>query len=118
MGENKIEGEQDYYVRRSYRPISDNFDEQSKLIREKLKLSDIYGQLAEECCELAQIALKAQRMLEGRNPTDRRIGDVGFAVVEEFTDVMLCADILHLEIDEDVYDRKLERWADRLKKEE
>lgn len=74
----------------------------------------LYEQLAEEAIELAHAALKKVRILRGGSPTPifERIADD--ALIEEFTDVRLCADLIDLGIDNTVYERKLNRWVRRL----
>lgn len=47
-------------------------------------------QLAEECSELAQAALKTARKYRGENPTPKTIDECYDALQEEIADVMLC----------------------------
>ena len=58
-------------------------------VEERLGQPDILVQLAEECSELAQVALKLQRCLEGRNPVRRTQKWLEIALVEEAADVLL-----------------------------
>ena len=85
-----------------------------KFIRDELLLSDIYGQLAEECCELAQASLKLQRQYIDSNPTDRSLDDLLANFDEEVSDVHLCLQILEEQPKTDIMERKLKRWVDRL----
>lgn len=81
-------------------------------------LSDaaIYEQLAEECSELAKAALKKARKLRGENPTPLFNNEIDAAITEEFSDVMLCCEILGLYSDERTMESKLSRWCNRIKK--
>jgi hypothetical protein len=71
-------------------------------------------QLAEECCELAQACLKFQRTLEWPSDTPLTRHEAELMLIEEFTDVIVCAEVLGLEIDRGLFDTKLQRWKDRL----
>lgn len=73
-------------------------------------------QLAEEACELAQACLKTARILRGENPTPVSIMRARANLKEEFTDVILCADQLKIDIDDRLYDFKLHRFEDRVLK--
>ena len=86
-------------------------------VRATLCEPDIYGQLAEECCELAQAALKMQRVLNARNLPAGTETDILDNVVEEISDVKLCLQLLHLNPDSQVMERKAERWCHRLETE-
>ena len=70
-------------------------------------------QMAEECCELAHALLKKARKIRDENYTPKTKNELDCAISEEFTDVMLCANVLGLEIDNFMYDFKLERWIKR-----
>ena len=51
-------------------------------------------QLAEECSELAQAALKTARFLRGENPTDRTKMQCLQSLTEEMADVKVCMERL------------------------
>lgn len=71
-------------------------------------------QLAEEAAELAQAALKVSRILRGVNPTPMHLDDAERALVEELSDVILCAQVAGLIPEQDIMITKLRRWAERL----
>lgn len=77
-------------------------------------------QLAEECCELAQAALKLARCERGENPTPKSKNECVQAVLSEVADVFACIDILK-ELkwwnSQAVFNMKVHkecRWLDRL----
>jgi hypothetical protein len=78
------------------------------------KTVTLLDQLAEECTELAHAALKASRIMRGENPTPVNIREAESKLVEEWTDLCLVADVMGLNLDEDIYDGKLNRWTARL----
>lgn len=85
----------------------------------KIGTAAMYEQLAEECCELAQAALKASRLLRGDNPPrnmDHK--DVWANVTEEVADVYLCLRELDLDdVDEDLVEFKEGRFLEAWEKE-
>jgi len=74
----------------------------------------VFEQLAEEAAELAQAALKYARILRGENPTPMSAKDGYEHVVEEYTDVMLCAKTLDLQPNRLLMDFKHQRWLTRI----
>jgi NTP pyrophosphatase (non-canonical NTP hydrolase) len=78
------------------------------------KTVTLLDQLAEEATELAHAALKASRIMRGENPTPVNIREAESKLVEEWTDLCLVADVMGLNLDEDIYDGKLNRWTARL----
>lgn len=48
-------------------------------------------QMAEECAELGKAALKLARVLRNENPTPVTAAEASNAIIEEFTDVVICA---------------------------
>lgn len=72
-------------------------------------------QLAEECSELAQAALKYSRVLRGENPTPVTEMEAYTKTIEEYTDVIQCAIELDLSIDQSQLVRKDKRWNERIK---
>ena len=78
------------------------------------KTVTLLDQLAEEATELAHAALKASRIMRGENPTPVNIREAESKLIEEWTDLCLVADVIGLNLDEDIYDAKLNRWTARL----
>jgi NTP pyrophosphatase (non-canonical NTP hydrolase) len=81
-------------------------------------------QLAEECAELGQAALKLRRALTGINPTPVEQGDAASALMEETADVLLCMAAVVPGVEADlsvnwmigkIVKEKAARWADRLR---
>lgn len=56
-------------------------------------------QLAEECAELAQAALKFSRVLRGENPTPVSKEEAEKNLIEEYTDVYQVAKWIDLRVD-------------------
>lgn len=83
-------------------------------ISSRTKTVTLLDQLAEECTELAHAALKASRILRKENPTPVTLHEAESMVIEEWTDLCLVADVIGLNLDEDIYDAKLNRWTARL----
>lgn len=76
---------------------------------------DLYGQLAEECCELAKAALKAQRYFQGTNPPAQNGSEIMDSLDEEVADVLLMIDVAMLAPESNErMTAKLRRWHDRL----
>lgn len=73
-----------------------------------------YEQLAEEAAELAQAALKMARIIRGENPTPVTPEEASVNVIEEFTDVAVCAKLLHLKVNVEMAKFKYKRWNNRL----
>lgn len=79
-------------------------------------------QLAEECCELGQAALKLARFLRGENPTRSNEYEIQESLKEEFADVSLCMELIQKTgiigsqgtIDR-IVDEKYARWMNSLK---
>ena len=87
---------------------------QLETISSLIKTVTLLDQLAEEATELAHAALKASRILRGENPTPVTLHEAESMVIEEWTDLCLVADVIGLNLDEDIYDAKLNRWTARL----
>lgn len=92
-------------------------------ISDYISTSDLLCQLAEECSELAQAALKLKRAMEGTNPTPKSILECWDALEEEMADVDLvmgellsAGNGLYIERLIDIENEKRERWLHRLKK--
>jgi len=74
----------------------------------------VYEQLAEECCELSQAALKMARYLRGVNPPAKDLEELKKDLIEEVTDVKICLVCLGLSADEELAETKFARWHMRL----
>lgn len=87
-------------------------------IKDILPETEILALLAEEAAELAQAALKLRRVLDGTNPTPVTEGAARNDLVEEYGDVLNCADQLFSALDlalcTDMRDKKKQRWVTRL----
>ena len=88
-------------------------------IREHLDKSEILAQLAEECAELTQAALKYRRALDGNNPTPVGEQKAVMHLIEEIADVDLCVSLLTTPEDDQqklmIERAKLLRWEERLR---
>ena len=86
-------------------------------IKDYLPEKEILAQLAEECAELAQAALKLRRALDGTNPTPKSEENCREALREEIADVLLClSEIEDTWIGRVAYytNTKRKRWLQRL----
>lgn len=79
----------------------------------------IYRQLAEECCELAQAALKVVRMIHDETPATRQAVEAHY--LEELADVYVMMELALLDLTDQerstmfmIADGKRERWMSRL----
>ena len=83
-------------VNNNYCPIpgASQPKEQPKTIVERIGEPAFFEQLAEECSELAQAALKSARKYRGENPTPKTIDECYDALQEEIADVMLIGALL------------------------
>ena len=94
-----------------------------EIIMSHVTRGDMLCQLAEECSELAQAALKLRRTFEGTSPTPTSKETAEANLREEIADVMLTA-LYSIGISEeaikeimDIMDAKETRWAKRLSSE-
>ena len=89
-------------------------------ILDRIGLPALLEQLAEECGELTQAALKLARLRRGENPTPKTEKECRDALVEEMADVQLVIDLLTMSGvigDAEVRIRmgkKMLRWLDRI----
>jgi NTP pyrophosphatase (non-canonical NTP hydrolase) len=89
-------------------------------IREIMPLAEIMTQLAEECTELAQAALKFRRTLSNANPTPVGRKEAETKLLEEIADVKLCLHVAGFEAVRHkiqvnrTISAKAERWLNRL----
>ena len=87
------------------------------IIRDHLTKADLFGQLAEEAAELAQAALKLQRILLNRNLPRISQAEASANLVEEHADLALCFELLGWSDKVDrkrIRSEKLFRWAKHL----
>lgn len=75
-----------------------------------------WEQLAEECSELAQAALKKARKLRGENYTPKSMEEIDASVEEEWADVQLVRAICDIPTNWNIFKQKTDRWYKRLKK--
>ena len=97
--------------------IANRVNKRARLEKDILLMAgehNVSRQLAEECCELAQACIKFQRTLDVPSDTPLTREEATLMLVEEFTDVLVCAAVLGLTEDADMFDAKLERWKHRL----
>lgn len=73
----------------------------------------MYEQLAEECAELGKAALKMARIIRNENPTPVTATEEQDAIIEELTDVGICAAELGLYSSPTIAMRKQERFKAR-----
>ena len=89
-------------------------------ILDSIGLPALLEQLAEECGELTQAALKLARLRRGENPTPKTEMQCIAGLTEEIADVELCISILmiagHVNSDTvmDTIDVKERRWRKRI----
>ena len=92
-----------------------NLDEKIKL---HIPQDELLAQLAEECAELSQAALKLRRALTGINPTPVTVEEARKNLVEEAADVYnVLGLLLDTEDNAEIYSiirRKKARWLNRL----
>ena len=86
------------------------------VIRERIPVTEMLAGLAEECCELAQAALKLRRCYDGTNPTPADKDRQYEQFLEEIGDVELYLDQLSINrnVIHDYKQMKTERWEQRL----
>lgn len=83
-------------------------------INKRVPTAAMYEQFAEECVELAQVALKMARRLRGENPTPMTEEQIKHNLIEEASDVHLMSRILGIKPDIYIVNAKLARWYERL----
>lgn len=67
----------------------------------------------EECCELGQAFAKLARVMRQENPTPVTLEEALNNVEEEFVDILLVAIVARVPVNEDLLERKINRWYDR-----
>ena len=93
-------------------------DRLNEKIKQHIPQDELLAQLAEECAELSQAALKLRRAWGCNNPTPVTAEEGRANLVEEIADILNVSELL-LEIDDvdeiyDIVQRKRERWLNRL----
>lgn len=83
-------------------------------IKNRVSEAGLYEQLAEEAVELAHAAMKMARKLRAENPTPMSVEDISAYIKEEFSDVVLCAQLVDVAADLDLMAFKQNRWNERL----
>ena len=94
----------------------------SEIITSRVTRGDMLAQLAEECCELAQAALKLRRTFDGASPTPVTQDEADREFREEIADVLLTLRYasggdVYVVAAEDIVEtaaQKEARWAQRL----
>ena len=94
----------------------------SEIIKTRVTRGDMLAQLAEECCELAQAALKLRRTFEGTSPTPVTQDEAEREFREEIADVLLTMRyaagleiiVMNAADIDGISARKQARWARRL----
>ena len=93
-------------------------DRLNEKIKQHIPQGELLAQLAEECAELSQAALKLRRALTGINPTPVTAEEARKNLVEEAADVYNVLGLLLDAADNaEIYSiirRKKERWLKRL----
>lgn len=84
---------------------------------EKIGEAAMLEQLAEEATELAHAALKLARIERGENPTPVLKEDAMDHIIEEYTDVVQCAEELSLVPNREQIKLKKMRFEERWKEE-
>lgn len=93
-------------------------DRLNEKIKQHLPQDELLAQLAEECAELSQAALKLRRALTGINPTPVTADEARKNLVEETADVYNVLGLLLDAVENaeiyDIIQRKKARWVKRL----
>lgn len=97
-------------------PKNNSVSSEIEYIAKNLDDSDLFLQMAEEAAELSQACLKYVRAHKGNNPTKDSEDIYLKGIIEEFTDVQVCAEAIDITADSDIHDSKIHRWADRIRK--
>lgn len=90
-----------------------------QFVREHLSRASQFGQLVEECTELAHAAAKMQRILIGENPTPVTEKEAMSKVMEEICDLYSALEVLKLDANlkyEGIRKKKMVRWVERIQK--
>lgn len=99
-------------------------DSDIEYIKDQCPMDHRLAQLAEECAELSQAALKMRRTMGWGTPTPVTPTVARFALMDEMADVLGCILVIvsRVNIESgyicDQMNDKLRRWADRLREAE
>lgn len=106
----------DNVIDKTSEPVNvNNYDTDKIDILRTLGRPACLEQLAEEASELSQAALKLARCLRDENPTPKNEQQCYDALIEEYTDVINCTEILEIEHDQEMLEYKRKRWKIRIK---
>ena len=83
-------------------------------IRDRMTEPELLGQLAEECAELAQAALKVQRLHMPLNKPRLDESSCYDRLEEEVEDVLLCLQVLGYSSNQVIASYKANRWASNI----
>lgn len=84
------------------------------IMRENIGTPAMLEQMAEEAAELSKACLKMSRILRNENPTPITFDEAKQSLLEEYTDVVQCAEELDLTIDRKQMIIKRARFIKRL----
>lgn len=95
--------------------LEDNLEsKQIEAIKRNVRPAARYENAAEEAVELAHELQKMARILRGENPTPANSLKTFNKIIKEYTDLVLCMDMLSINPDNDDYVEKAHRWIKRL----
>ena len=86
-----------------------------QFIRDSMLEPDLYELVAGEAVELAKECLKYARIKRAINPTPAKADETMKNILEEFSDVMLCAQVADIFEVSSIIEYKKNRWISRLK---
>lgn len=89
-------------------------EEEKDGILETIGEEAMWMQLAEEASELSQAAAKMARYLHGTNPVAKDEVEIRAGIIEEYADVINCAQHLAIPIHKNLIYAKNQRWRERL----
>ena len=84
-------------------------------MRDRIGDAAMLEQLAEECAELGKASLKMARIIRNENPTPVTATEAQDAIIEEYTDIRICATELGLYLSPTIARAKRERFEQRWK---
>lgn len=91
-----------------------DYNEANDIILKEIGIAAALEQLAEECAELGKAALKLARIERDDNPSLIGTDDAIDNLFEEYSDVLLVADVIGLLGSIDIIDYKQKRWLARI----
>ena len=100
--------------------MKDDIQYAVKFVQDTLSYADALGQVAEEATELAQAALKLERVVRGTNPTPVGRVEATVKVMEETADVLNALEVAGFLVESEniaaMREVKMARWEERLRK--